>query len=243
MLRTSLIVSAVATLCVLVLGQAAATSQGKPEGYTRVSLMTGLPIHNAQQEVIGKSHDLVVDWKNQQVEYIAIGVGGTVSPDRYVPVKFKEMGLNADGKYFKYDVKKEALASQAAFDHSWMVPSSSKGKDYGEHCCWRSTALIGMPVQNDQGESLGKIHDLVVNLGDGKILYAALSHGGVAGVGDKLFAVPLNSMTLQSPTLQPNKHVFVLSGVSKKTLDDSKGFDEKHWPATADVNMFKVAIR
>ena len=49
--------------------------------------------------------------------------------------------------------------------------------------------LIGLKVVSPQGESLGKIEDLVVHPG-GDVAYGVLSFGGVLGVGDKLFAIP-----------------------------------------------------
>jgi sporulation protein YlmC with PRC-barrel domain len=100
-----------------------------------------------------------------------------------------------------------------------------------------------MTVQNERGETLGKVNDLVINLSDGKILYAALSVGGLAGVGDKLFAVPLNALKLQSLTLKPNDHVFVIHGVTKQQLDGAAGFDQKNWPNTPNTTLFKAVER
>ena len=62
---------------------------------------------------------------------------------------------------------------------------------------YRGGTIVGMPVHNDAGKKLGKIEDLVVDLGTGKIRYAALSFGGFLGVGDKLFAVPWGAMTFK----------------------------------------------
>jgi sporulation protein YlmC with PRC-barrel domain len=215
----------------------------KPGGYTRASLLQGLDVHNNRNEDIGNASDLVVDLKDQTVAYVAIGVGGTVRADRFVPVKFQDIGLSQDGKYFVYNSTKEQLSSAAGFDKTWMVPSGVKGQEYGQNTAWRTSALIGMNVQNEQGETLGKVNDLVINLADGKILYAALSHGGVAGVGDKLFAVPLNAMSMRSLTLKPNDHVFVISGVTKQQLDAAGGFDQKNWPNTPNTTIFKAVER
>ena len=60
---------------------------------------------------------------------------------------------------------------------------------------FRSSKLVGMEVRNPEGEDLGKIEDLVIDLHSGQVRYAALSFGGFLGVGDKLFAVPMKSMT------------------------------------------------
>ena len=47
-----------------------------------------------------------------------------------------------------------------------------------------------MNVRNKQGEKLGTVSDMVIDIPSGKINYVALSVGGVLGVGDKMFAVP-----------------------------------------------------
>jgi len=45
-------------------------------------------------------------------------------------------------------------------------------------------------VVNHQGEDLGKIEELMIDLDRGRIAYAVLSFGGFLGIGDKLFAFP-----------------------------------------------------
>ena len=57
----------------------------------------------------------------------------------------------------------------------------------------KASKLIGMNVQNPQGQDLGEIKDIVINLDSGSVSYAVLSSGGVLGVGEKLLAVPLSA--------------------------------------------------
>jgi sporulation protein YlmC with PRC-barrel domain len=101
------------------------------------------------------------------------------------------------------------------------------------HAIWRASSLMGMTVRNETGEDLGKISDLAINLPDGKVLYAALSYGGVAGVGNKVFAVPHSALKLEAPSLKANDHVFVLN-IQKPQLDQAGGFDKNRWPFEPD---------
>lgn len=94
----------------------------------------------------------------------------------------------------------------------------------------RSSSIIGMKVKNAQGQDLGKINDLVIGLGSGRIRYAALSFGGFAGLGDKLFAVPFRSLQLHYG--EEDKY-FVLN-VPIETLKNAEGFDQDNWPDTAN---------
>jgi sporulation protein YlmC with PRC-barrel domain len=54
----------------------------------------------------------------------------------------------------------------------------------------KASDLIGMTVQNYQGEKLGKVEDLAVDVESGRIVQAILSTGGFIGIGDTLTAVP-----------------------------------------------------
>jgi sporulation protein YlmC with PRC-barrel domain len=99
---------------------------------------------------------------------------------------------------------------------------------------FRSAEIIGLPVMNKAGEHLGKIDDLVINMKSGEVCYAALAHGGVAGIGSKLFAVPFEKMTFVfgEPNKANSRH-FVFD-VTKDQFDKTEGFDSSHWPNVAD---------
>jgi sporulation protein YlmC with PRC-barrel domain len=99
---------------------------------------------------------------------------------------------------------------------------------------FRSGDIIGLNVRNKAGEHIGKIDDLVVDLKSGEVRYAALSFGGVAGFGGKLFAVPWQAMTFRMG--EPNKADarFFVFDVTKEQLDRMPGFDSSHWPNVAD---------
>jgi sporulation protein YlmC with PRC-barrel domain len=99
---------------------------------------------------------------------------------------------------------------------------------------FKSADIIGLPVRNKGGEDLGKIEDFVVDMKTGEVRYAALSFGGFAGFGSKLFAVPFGSMTfmLGEPNRANSRH-FVFD-VTKEQLDRAPGFESSSWPNVAD---------
>lgn len=86
--------------------------------------------------------------------------------------------------------------------------------------------LKGSKVFNKAGEDVGKIEKLMIDLADGRIAYAVLSFGGFLGLGNKLFAIPWQALSLRQ-----DEHIFVLD-IPKKTLEKAEGFDKDHWPAT-----------
>lgn len=92
----------------------------------------------------------------------------------------------------------------------------------------KSSDLIGKGVTNNANENLGRIEDIVVDANSGRILYAVLSFGGFLGVGDKLFAVPWQSLQLPADA---EKFVF---NVDKDRLRNAEGFDKNNWPDFAN---------
>lgn len=88
--------------------------------------------------------------------------------------------------------------------------------------------LEGDEVVNGSGENLGEVKDIMIDVASGRIAYAVLSFGGFLGMGDKLFAVPWNALTLD-----PENKRFIMD-VDKDRLENAPGFDKDHWPSMAD---------
>lgn len=89
----------------------------------------------------------------------------------------------------------------------------------------RVSSWIGHEVVSSDGENVGKINDLVIDTRDGKVAYATLSYGGMMGMGDKLYALPLDSFSSQmgSDKLKLN--------ITKSQLQGMPGIDKENWPA------------
>jgi len=89
--------------------------------------------------------------------------------------------------------------------------------------------LEGDTVRNAQGEDLGKVDEIMIDIPSGKVAYAVLSFGGVLGIGNKLFAVPWSALTVDE-----DEKCFILN-VDKRTLETAPGFDKDNWPDMADT--------
>lgn len=92
-----------------------------------------------------------------------------------------------------------------------------------------ASSIIGTTVKNEKDEKLGKIEELMIDLDTGAVSYAVLSFGGFLGMGDKLFAVPLQVMRVDTANKEFKLHE------SKERLKDAPGFNKDHWPDTADA--------
>ncbi|HWQ84191.1 MAG TPA: PRC-barrel domain-containing protein [Anaerolineales bacterium] len=91
-----------------------------------------------------------------------------------------------------------------------------------------SSTLTGDPVHNLAGETLGKLEEIMIDLESGRVAYVVLSFGGFLGMGDKLFAIPWEAITVDT-----DKKAIVLN-VSKEVLENAPGFDKDHWPDTSE---------
>jgi hypothetical protein len=89
-------------------------------------------------------------------------------------------------------------------------------------------------VISTEREDLGKFEDLMIDLAEGRIAYAALSFGGFLGMGDKLFAIPWKALTMRV-----HEHAFVLD-IPKEVLENAVGFDKDNWPAPSRESLSSV---
>jgi len=94
----------------------------------------------------------------------------------------------------------------------------------------KASKLIGMEVQNQDGQRLGDVKDIVINLDKGTVSYAVLSSGGVLGVGEKLLAVPLNAFTRSAD----EKHLVLNATRENITQAESLG---NNWPSVQNPNF------
>lgn len=90
--------------------------------------------------------------------------------------------------------------------------------------------LIGDPVRSPEGENLGTLKEIMLDVDRGRIAYGVLEFGGFMGMGDKYFAVPFEKFQVDE-----KDHKLVLN-VDRETLKKAEGFDKNAWPDTTDVD-------
>lgn len=98
--------------------------------------------------------------------------------------------------------------------------------------------FIGMEVENPQGENLGEVKDIMID-STGRVRYAAVSYGGFMGMGDKMYAVPLDAFTYKRDKDMFFDDVILTLNITQEQLKDDKGFDNKNWPNLDDEGYRK----
>jgi sporulation protein YlmC with PRC-barrel domain len=91
-----------------------------------------------------------------------------------------------------------------------------------------AATLIGDDVCDKEGEFLGVLKEVMLDMRTGRIAYAVLSSGGLLSLGTKLFALPWRALRLDT-----SNRCLVLD-VKKESLADAPGFDPDRWPDLED---------
>jgi osmotically-inducible protein OsmY/sporulation protein YlmC with PRC-barrel domain len=100
---------------------------------------------------------------------------------------------------------------------------------------FRASAILGMPVRNDAGERLGKVQDVVINLGSDTAPFAIIEHGGAMGVAETKVAVPLRDLRFEGNELKLS--------ASKEQFDAASASPAGGWSAVAGQAWLKDVDR
>ena len=101
-----------------------------------------------------------------------------------------------------------------------------------------SSSLSGTNIKNLQGENIGEIKDIMIDWKNGTVAYAVLSFGGFLGLGEKLFAVPLEAFDFSA---HHGMDAHVILDIDTERLKNAPGFDKDNWPTHAD-NTFLNSV-
>src|SRR5262245_60087923 len=91
-----------------------------------------------------------------------------------------------------------------------------------------ASKVTGTNVYNTAGDSLGEIHDVMIDKRSGKIAYAIMSFGGFLGIGEQYH--PLPWVTLKYDTRQGGYVV----GLTREQLEGAPSFALTDQPAWGD---------
>src|SRR5579859_1195615 len=94
----------------------------------------------------------------------------------------------------------------------------------------KASDLIGMTVNNNQNEKMGKVEDLAVDVESGRVVQVILSTGGFLGIGDTLTAVPPEALHRDVT----NK--FLNLDADKEKLKGAPKFEMSNWAEYSDSN-------
>jgi len=101
----------------------------------------------------------------------------------------------------------------------------------------RASQFVGMNVRDSQNQAIGEVKDVVVDLSSGRVVYTVLASGGVLGIGDKLFAVPMPAYSFSSAD-----HRLSLN-VDRTRLQSAPVFDRRDWSSATNPTFVTDVYR
>ena len=108
-------------------------------------------------------------------------------------------------------------------------PDRAIGANKSFRLC-KASDLIGKDVHNAQKDNLGDIKELVLDPRRSRVNYFVMKSGGFLGMGDKLFAIPWDAVTIDR---QEKKDELILN-VSKDRFEKAPEFKDKDWNRMSD---------
>ncbi len=171
----------------------------------RASQVLGKPVRGAEGEPIGRLTDLFVNSLTARTRYAVI-VSDTELPGAAQTYAVPVDDLRPDGAALKTAaMSRQRLLHSGAKDSDWKSALLGRRIDdidayFGYQAppspgrSLLASELLGTRVQGQGGESLGRITDLVIDLGEGRVLYAVMAgQPALATAQGTLLAFPLQA--------------------------------------------------
>jgi sporulation protein YlmC with PRC-barrel domain len=202
-------------------------------------------VKNQKGEYLGRIMDLMIDPQNREISFAVLSAGGVLGvPMKYVAVPFNAFTTSDEKNVYLLDMTREKLAAAPSFSRQqWPFMANREWEGgvyryYGQNPHWGDAnepagqtwenantfyQIVGTSVKNQQGETLGRMRDLVID-SQGHIHFAILSHGGFLGIGGKLVPVPITALNFGGE----GKAVVLNS--TKAKLDSAPAFKASNLP-------------
>lgn len=220
-----------------------------PSGIDKASELIGRDVRDAHGESIGEIKDLALVPSQERIPYAVMSVGGVIGVGAELhAVPLAALDRHGDDELVLNMSKQQLDSLQGFDDDNWPAIVSAHGSYdnagtaagdiRGNASTGTTSAATGTVVKakeymdyevnNLNGDKLGEVKDLAVDLNNGTIQYAVIDHGGLMELGDTLIAVPIAKL---APGADEDELVL---NATDEELDRIKGFSDDSWPSTAD---------
>lgn len=222
--------------------------------------LIGKTVRNNAGDSLGHIEDFVVNMKNGHIAYAVLAHGEVLGfGGKMFAVDAADLKMAEDRSALLFDVTKDDLEKASGFDaNKWPSQPDDRlrGNKRGGNTVGsavgkaadavasvadkdaelrRVTAIMRLAVKSQDGESLGQVAGLAMDLHNRKVVYVAMSRGGIAGVGTKYYALPWNALECKS--LDKTAHKVFVIHASKDDFDKNGGFEWRNWPDEPDSHF------
>jgi len=209
----------------------------------RANKLIGKHVFTSDNLKFGKIDNLIVDLESGRVLYVVVSTGTIVGKDYAVP---PALFTDVQGDNFHLNVDKAKLEGAPQFTKEMDKPEqwgqasfvSQVYQYFGQNAWWQGAGaantgsfsnvhkvkdLTGMKVQNVNNEEFGKVDNVMIDLPAGRIVYVILNPASNLNLGNNLYALPPNALTLSSDRKN------LVSDITKDKLAGAPHFTKDQW--------------
>ena len=130
------------------------------------------------------------------------------------------LGLAAAPMAGAQNTGSQSGASTARSASEGKQQSAQSGKSQPSSMSYmRASRLMGKSIRNAQGQDLGQLDDMVVDITKNRIHYAIVERGGILGIGEKAIAVPISQFRIGA------REGDLVLNMTEQQLKDSPGLE------------------
>jgi sporulation protein YlmC with PRC-barrel domain len=161
----------------------------------RVSKLVGTDVHSSGGDAVGEIDDVLLSSAPGAKPMVVISVGGTLGVgDKLISMPLDELKVSGDDEIY-IDRTTNQLGAEPAFKYG-QSETGAAARSSQTGAGMRLAGLVGADLTDTAGKDIGDIDDILIGMKTGAKYRAVLSVGGVAGVGDKLVAVPFEDLEI-----------------------------------------------
>jgi sporulation protein YlmC with PRC-barrel domain len=206
----------------------------------RVSELLGADVRNAQGENLGEIEELMIDMESRQVRHAVLSFGGVLGMgDKLFAYPISAFGADRGNQALVLNVPRERLAESPGFerdrypavtDSAWwqrideLFGDSDQRSAAQRQRLARASELIDKDVELKNGDDVGEVEDLVVNLQDRQVKHVVIEFDRAWNMNDKLVALPISAFQ------QTRDGEDLVIDRSREQLQNAEAFDRNQWP-------------
>jgi len=210
----------------------------------RADTLLGMQVKNQQGEELGEIENFMIDVQDGNIAYVVMDTGLF---GRLLAVPMRVLTINPNERTATLNVDKARLQQAPSFateawadavERRWLVDVYTfYGTQPYPHLqvittepirVARADKILGLDVENPQGENLGEIENLLIDLNEWRVASATLAFGGWLGLGENLAPVPWDALRFT-----PGADRVTLN-VDKEKLRKAPQFAKDKWPTTVE---------
>ena len=221
-----------------VLQEGAPLRHEAPISLVRVSEFIGVDVFDKKNHKFAEVKDLAIDVSSSRISYVVVGLDGDIGTDKLVVMPPEAFRVFRNNDEVKLEITEQMVKQLPSVSKdSWVVDQPALAASYkvfglnapstvpGVTRVSKASDLVGADVAMTRQESKdAKIKDMALDLQEGYAPYAIVSVGGIAGINDKLTAVPTNALVASGD----DKDKLQIA-ISEAQLKAAPEIDQKQW--------------